>query len=41
MTDKAYIKNLRIPTKDDPLRVLVSACLVAPSGLKNYKLERV
>ena len=28
MTDKNYIRNLRIPTKDDPLRILVSACLV-------------
>jgi uncharacterized protein YbbK (DUF523 family) len=28
MTDKNYIRNLRMPTKDDPLRVLVSACLL-------------
>jgi uncharacterized protein YbbK (DUF523 family) len=28
MTDKNYIRNLRIPTKDDPLRILVSACLL-------------
>ena len=27
MTDSAYIKNLRKPTFDDPLRILVSACL--------------
>ena len=27
MTDSAYIKNLRKPTLDDPLRILVSACL--------------
>ncbi len=27
MTDKAYLKQLRVPTKDNPLRVLVSACL--------------
>lgn len=31
MPDKEYIKNLRIPSKEDPLRVLVSACLL---GLK-------
>lgn len=28
MPDKEYIKNLRIPTKEDPLRILVSACLL-------------
>ncbi len=28
MTDKHYIKNLRVPTREDPLRVLVSACLL-------------
>ncbi|MEZ4918097.1 MAG: DUF523 domain-containing protein [Saprospiraceae bacterium] len=28
MPDKEYIRNLRIPTADDPLRILVSACLV-------------
>jgi uncharacterized protein YbbK (DUF523 family) len=28
MPDKGYIKNLRVPTKDDPLRILVSACLI-------------
>ena len=27
MSDKAYLKQLRVPTKDNPLRVLVSACL--------------
>lgn len=27
MTDQEYLKNLRIPTKDNPLRVLMSACL--------------
>lgn len=27
MTDRAYIRSLRIPTADNPLRVLVSACL--------------
>ena len=27
MTDKAYIECLRRPTNDDPLRILVSACL--------------
>ena len=27
MTDRAYIHSLRIPTAEDPLRVLVSACL--------------
>lgn len=28
MTDKTYLKNLRIPTEDNPLRVLSSACLL-------------
>lgn len=28
MPDKEYIRNLRIPIADDPLRILVSACLV-------------
>ena len=28
MTDKDYLKNLRTPTVDDPLRILTSACLV-------------
>ncbi len=27
MTYKAYLKQLKVPTKDNPLRVLVSACL--------------
>ncbi|MFA7444740.1 MAG: 2-thiouracil desulfurase family protein [Flavobacteriaceae bacterium] len=27
MTDKEYLKQLRIPTKDNPLRILMSACL--------------
>ncbi len=27
MTDREYLNNLRIPTKDNPLRVLMSACL--------------
>ncbi len=27
MSDKAYLKQLRVPTKENPLRVLVSACL--------------
>jgi uncharacterized protein YbbK (DUF523 family) len=27
MTDKEYLKTLRIPTKKEPLRVLMSACL--------------
>lgn len=27
MTDIGYIKNLRAPTREDPLRILVSACL--------------
>lgn len=31
MTDKEYIVNLRVPTKQDPLRLLMSACL---SGLE-------
>lgn len=28
MPDKEFIKGLRVPTKDKPLRILVSACLV-------------
>ena len=28
MPDKDYIKQLRIPTAEDPLRILVSACMV-------------
>ena len=28
MTDLKYIESLRIPTKNDPLRVLVSSCLI-------------
>lgn len=28
MTDIEYIKNLRIPTKENPLRVLMSSCLL-------------
>lgn len=28
MPDKDYLKNLRIPTKENPLRILVSACLL-------------
>jgi uncharacterized protein YbbK (DUF523 family) len=28
MTDKEYLNNLRIPTKDNPLRILSSACLL-------------
>jgi len=27
MTDREYIKQLRMPTKDNPLRILMSACL--------------
>lgn len=27
MTDKEYLKSLRIPTKENPLRILMSACL--------------
>lgn len=27
MTDKEYLKNLRIPSKENPLRILVSSCL--------------
>ena len=27
MTDKEYLKRLRVPTKDNPLRILMSACL--------------
>lgn len=28
MPDKNYLKNLRIPTKENPLRILVSSCLL-------------
>ena len=28
MTDKEYLNNLRIPTKENPLRILSSACLL-------------
>jgi uncharacterized protein YbbK (DUF523 family) len=28
MPDKIYLKNLRTPTKEDPLRILVSACMI-------------
>ncbi|MES2779908.1 MAG: DUF523 domain-containing protein [Bacteroidota bacterium] len=28
MTDREYVKNLRTPTPENPLRVLVSACLM-------------
>jgi len=28
VTDKEYLKNLRIPTKENPLRLMMSACLV-------------
>jgi uncharacterized protein YbbK (DUF523 family) len=27
MTDKEYIKNLRVPTSADPLKIMMSACL--------------
>jgi uncharacterized protein YbbK (DUF523 family) len=27
MTDRDYLRNLRIPTEENPLRILVSACL--------------
>ncbi len=27
MTDREYLKQLRTPTKDNPLRILMSACL--------------
>jgi len=27
MTDRNYLNNLRVPTKDNPLRILMSACL--------------
>ena len=27
MTDRIYLNNLRVPTKDNPLRILMSACL--------------
>ena len=28
MPDKDYLKNLRIPTVEEPLRILVSSCLL-------------
>lgn len=28
MTDKGYLKSLRIPTVEDPLRILTSACIL-------------
>lgn len=28
MPDKAYLRSLRVPTKEDPLRILVSACFL-------------
>jgi len=28
MTDKDYLRRLRIPTKEEPLRILVSSCLL-------------
>ncbi|NVK64467.1 MAG: DUF523 domain-containing protein [Flavobacteriales bacterium] len=28
MTDKEYLKNLRVPSKENPLRILLSACLL-------------
>jgi len=28
MTDRAHLRSLRIPTEENPLRILVSACLV-------------
>lgn len=28
MTDKEYLKNLRTPSKENPLRILLSACLL-------------
>ena len=28
MPDKNYLKNLRVPTKENPLRILVSACMI-------------
>ena len=34
MTDKVYLNNLRVPTKDNPLRILFSACLLGePCGV--------
>lgn len=36
MTDIEYLKDLRIPTKDNPLRILMSACLTGiPCGYDN------
>ena len=31
MTDKEYLKSLRFPTENDPLRILVSSCLIGTS----------
>ncbi len=28
MTDKEYLNNLRVPTRENPLRILLSACLL-------------
>lgn len=34
MTDKEYLYNLRIPTEENPLRILTSACLIGtPCGV--------
>ncbi|MBK7183899.1 MAG: hypothetical protein IPH89_13780 [Bacteroidetes bacterium] len=27
MTDRNYLNNLRVPTKENPLRILMSSCL--------------
>src|SRR3989338_7610735 len=27
MTDRSYIQNLRVPSKEQPLKILMSACL--------------
>ena len=28
MTDQNYLKQLRVPSNDNPLRILTSACLI-------------
>jgi len=45
MTDKDYLNKLRIPTKEDPLRVMTSACLVGDKcgveGTSNGKYPNI
>lgn len=45
MTDKVYLNNLRVPTKENPLRILSSACLLGElcgvDGTSNGKYPSV